>query len=233
MQSTEFDLDLDWRRDTKGYSLAPAETLPASRDPDLAKIQMFRDMPLGAGLDLPERITRAGGEFAPIRPTAEDPYLYLKFSQVKTAQELLAFINTYGFLTKHPFGDHDDDHDETVADALRWAQQMRDVIQSKADGALGRSSGTILDFKRLSASLVADRFTGQLKFQFKATNLLDALWFQLGKALLNNSINKCLQCGVPFPAGIGAGRRSDAKFCSDAHREAFKSRKRSQKDAQP
>ena len=61
--------------------------------------------------------------------------------------------------------------------------------------------------------------------------LLDALWLQLGQALtVSAKIRQCEHCGNWFEAGRGTGRRLDAKFCSDEHRIAFNSLKRSKEN---
>jgi hypothetical protein len=40
--------------------------------------------------------------------------------------------------------------------------------------------------------------------------------------------HECLKCGETFLSGAGTGRRLDAKFCSDAHRIAYNSFKRTE-----
>lgn len=37
---------------------------------------------------------------------------------------------------------------------------------------------------------------------------------------------KCRLCKIPFQAGIGTGRRYDAKFCSEQHKNEFHSGRR-------
>jgi len=47
------------------------------------------------------------------------------------------------------------------------------------------------------------------------------------KAASRAAIKQCLHCGVRFEAGRGAGRRADAKFCSEEHKIAYHSLARS------
>jgi len=71
--------------------------------------------------------------------------------------------------------------------------------------------------------LIADRTLGA-RFQIKPTSLMQALWFQLGEVLTSNvRLSTCLHCGQLFEAGVGTGRRADAKFCSDEHRTLYHS----------
>jgi hypothetical protein len=60
-------------------------------------------------------------------------------------------------------------------------------------------------------------------------SLLNALWFEAGEFLTRDAqVRECMYCGGWFETGPGIGRRADAKFCSDEHRIAFNSLKRSQ-----
>jgi hypothetical protein len=80
----------------------------------------------------------------------------------------------------------------------------------------------------LNVKVVWDPFAKVLKWEFRPATLLDALWLQLGQALTADvQFRKCEHCTEFFVAGRGTGRRLDAKFCSDEHRIAFNSFKRS------
>ena len=62
------------------------------------------------------------------------------------------------------------------------------------------------------------------RFQIMPTDLMQALWFQLGEVLASNiKLSSCLQCGKLFEVGVGSGRRADAKYCSDEHRTLYHS----------
>ncbi len=64
--------------------------------------------------------------------------------------------------------------------------------------------------------------------QMTVGDLLAALWVQVGQSIGSGAIiRRCQQCGELFEVGLGTGRRQDAKFCSDKHRIAFNSLKRS------
>jgi hypothetical protein len=57
--------------------------------------------------------------------------------------------------------------------------------------------------------------------------LLDGMWIQVAQKITSGvSIGACTHCGLWFAQGGRKGRRRDSKFCSDEHRIAFNSLKR-------
>jgi hypothetical protein len=73
-----------------------------------------------------------------------------------------------------------------------------------------------------------DPVTSTPLWRVRPSTLLDGLWLQFGQAVTRGSrIQTCAHCGAWFEAGRGTGRRLDSKFCSDEHRIAFNSLKRS------
>jgi hypothetical protein len=62
-----------------------------------------------------------------------------------------------------------------------------------------------------------------------ANSLMDGLWLQLAQKVSGEA--KFRTCELPscrqiFEVGSNSSRRADARFCSDAHRIEFNSRKR-------
>src|SRR5262249_4858922 len=83
---------------------------------------------------------------------------------------------------------------------------------------------------KLNAWLVPNPITGAWQLRLQPPTLLDAIWLQLGAALTSNAeLKQCEQCGTWFEAGVGTGRRADAKFCSDRCQVKHKSLHRNQK----
>ena len=176
----------------------------------------------------------------------EFPTLYLQFMKVQTPEALLDFVNKFGRLTKddpNPKAAMGDD----VRHVLRDAKTMSTVI-----GMVGDKKGNLPTWKggafkyeaagfqiqggvplpgRLNAWLAPDPVTGSWQLQLKPPNLLDAIWLQFGAAITSNAqVRLCAQCGNPFEAGVGTGRRADAKFCSDRCQVKHKSEQRSRKE---
>jgi hypothetical protein len=82
----------------------------------------------------------------------------------------------------------------------------------------------------LTASLAPDPATGAWQLQLQPPCLLDAIWLQFGQALTSNAVlRSCGNCGKWFEAGVGSGRRADAKYCSDQCRVEHKSLERTRK----
>jgi hypothetical protein len=83
---------------------------------------------------------------------------------------------------------------------------------------------------RVWTTLRWDPMTRAPVWMFFPSSLRDALWLQFGQAVTRgDQLRACLRCGDWFEAGVGTGRRADAKFCCDEHRKAFNSLKRSKR----
>jgi hypothetical protein len=216
--------DFTWQKDKSGYRLVKAKS--ASR-----------------GKSTAYRILPNGGERILIQPM-EKKDLYLLFSYVDSPEKLLAFVEQNGLLgnqeflkyRKHHFrGDWADGSrsvsSETVEgmpvdkyleqaalfhEALAQKKAGPEALAAylKSTGAPGASLGHL--------HLIPDKFSGA-RFKIVPTDLMQALWFQLGHVLASNvKMGTCLLCGQLFEAGAG-GRRADAKFCSDDHRVLYNS----------
>jgi hypothetical protein len=174
--------------------------------PKLWPGQPIRDIPVR---DVqPERIVgRGGGRTA--KRLSEYPMLYTAFANVRSYDQLLAFITEYGPLTNK----------NEIEKLLDAAKEMR--------AWLSREKSPLWSVAELKASLVRDRASGMAVISFSPTTLLDALWLQLAQALSGGTqFRRCEQCNIPFPVG-GKGRRLVARFCSAKCRIDFNSLKRS------
>jgi len=220
-----FSIDFEWRRDDAGYDYVPAAPgEPAASEMSPLYTMISESLPLPGK---PARIVRRGGNLVPYHPFEAVNGLYRIFASLGVTDEgLLDFVRRFGPLTE--FGNSDTgeeilfsrSHADAMKDLLSCSTEERGVYFSRF-GELG------LSWSRIDVALAFNSVTGKPQFKFKPPALVNALWLELGYALSSDaSLRNCLHCGEWFEAGPGAGRREDAKFCSDAHRIAFNSRKR-------
>jgi hypothetical protein len=169
-------------------------------------------------------------DYQPCRPLDSSDLLFKIFANVATTpQGVLDFVQRYGPLTHQGWSAA---HGDPVNVIMFNADHMRQVLRSWAGekrppnlpiGPLQTPPSSSLD-----AMIVWDHVAKSLKWELRPKTFLDALWLQLGQALTAGAqIRQCEHCGDWFEAGRGTGRRLDAKFCSDEHRIAFNSLKRS------
>jgi hypothetical protein len=227
---TVFSIDFEWWRDDAGYDYVPAapDAPHGSAEDFLADLL---PLSLGGEPSRRDRIVRRGGELVPYRPFENTGgMLHRIFAALGNSVEgLLEFYTRFGPLTQEGL---DQNCGEDIRLARSSASAMRDVVSgSPQDRAqyFARFGDKGLAWSRIDVALAFNPVTGKPQFRLTPPMLLNALWLELGQALSSDaSIRNCLHCGGWFEAGPGTGRREDAKFCSDAHRIAFNSRKRSQ-----
>ena len=211
-------IELDWPRDPKGYRLA--ET----------------------GYPKELRIARNGKEksLPSFQPLASTDSLFEIFANIATSPEgALDFVQRYGPLTWDGW-----DSGDQVYLVTSQAERMREILRAwagkKKHLRMPRRSPKSFGLpirvhpedtgpsSSLEARVVWDPFGKTLKWELRPRTLLDGLWLQLEQALTSGvQIQQCEHCGSWFEAGRGTGRRLDSKFCSDEHRIAFNSLKRS------
>jgi hypothetical protein len=210
-----FSIGLDWQRDAKGYRRA-----------DMGRYG--------------QSIVRNGGEWIPTQPLIKGEMLYAEYAGIKNAEQLLNFINRYGFLKSAftrsggsfdpvTFKFKDDGYEgELVDEHLENARLVRLIM--KVENA-GRKSLPVKDSIALNDilegevqgefSLAPDRDRG-FRFVFQATSLMNAIWIQLAQRASGGiKLQTCRHCGVSFEVGAGTGKRADSDFCKTAHRVAF------------
>jgi hypothetical protein len=220
----DFLNDFEWHRDSKGYRLErlfpPWKGMPLLR----------YEKPL-AGYDPSAKpiwvVQRNGGKLLSYRPLAEVDTLYSVFASIKTRDDVLHFIEKFGSLTE---GGAELGCGDSVPIILEQAEMFRDWLSAQRGNRkrfVSRINKSLTPINEgLTASLVADA-QGEVHVRLTPLDLLGALWLQLAlKVAGKETIRACLHCGHWFEAGAGSGRRLDAKFCSDAHRIEFNSRKR-------
>ena len=158
------------------------------------------------------------------------PDLYLIFANTcTTANGVVNFVNQYGPVTQR--GD-DIYRCDNVKKVIHQAILMREIWKRSAGGQQWPKGwakpGRITAFSSIDATIVWEPVSRLPRWYLHPKFLLDALWLQLGQALTRRALfRQCEHCGKWFEAGLGTGRRADAKFCSEEHKISFHSHKRS------
>jgi hypothetical protein len=104
----DFFIDFEWYRDADGFKLAPWKSL------------IYAGRPLNRSGDC---IVANGGKRIPYRPLDQFDALYPVFADLKTPNDLLRFINTFGPLTSIASG-----WGEDVSFSLNQARLFRELL---------------------------------------------------------------------------------------------------------
>jgi hypothetical protein len=221
-------INFEWQRDAAGYRLVPDEK-PSKPEDTL----VFH--PLGNRVvseEKPLRLMRLGGKLISYRPLDSFEMLFKIFANdVRTPRDVLDFAEKFGSLTVEGI---EKEVGEPVYGTVVHAEAMREFLgYAGGDGRLLERGidSQISALGEVDVALVLDPTTTKPKLQFSPSSLRDALWLQFGQSLSGDAgVRQCQHCGAWFETGAGTGRRRDAKFCSDKHRIAFNSLKRSKGD---
>jgi hypothetical protein len=198
-------IDFAWWRDPKGYRLVDS-TGPAC---------VMRNGPSGTEV--------------PCHPLNGEEFRIFART-VHTARDVLDFVQRFGPLT---WDGSDPTKGDLVALVTMNAHSMRQRLDemSRDHSREPDGPGSLSPFIGLRVVVMWDSETRTPRWAFNPNTLLDALWLQFGQAITRGAqIRSCQHCGAWFEAGLGTGRRADAKFCSDGHRIAFNSLKRRKGD---
>lgn len=197
-------IDFAWTRDPKGYRLVWT----------------------------PQRaIVRNGPNRSEVlcRPLTGDEYrIFVHIAH--SPDGALEFVERFGPLT---WGGWDSRHGDSLDIVMMNARTMRELLDVTCEGRspLAEEPGAMSPTSTLHAAVLWDPAIKAIRWSLRPNTLLDALWLQFGQELSRGAkIRACQHCGAFFEAGVGTGRRADAKFCSDEHRVAFNSLKRSKGD---
>jgi hypothetical protein len=196
------NIQLDWLKDPKGYHLD----------------------------EMRQRVVRNGGRGDKLvlsRPLDSSQTLFRIFANEATTPEgVLDFVQRYGPLTTYG-----NDQGDRVGEVIRRAEIMRDTLKWMSAQPRRQMVGEETFFGPgvpLFAWLDWDRRSNSPVWRFRPDTLIDGLWLQFAQSVTRGvHIRSCAHCGDLFETGLGTGRRLDAKFCSDEHRIAFNSLKRS------
>ena len=206
--------DFEWYRDSKGYCL--------SSDPPLKSLGEREDHRV---------IVAKGGhsELISHRPFAGGGDLCTTFASVKTAEQLLRFVNDHGpltarFLPRSPPNDLAAKMQkllsagESVDVGLGNAKMFDELLRLKAQGNTRKLASHFESNKHPSnrsrnlmgrVELVGDSGVG-LRLKVCPPDLLGALWYQLALKLSRATLRTCPVCDKVIEVGAGTGRRADA-----------------------
>jgi len=202
-------IQLDWWKDPKGYRLAE---IPHGRLKSLRVVV---------------RNGHPHDDLEPCRPLDSTDTLFLIFARTATTAEgVLEFVRKFGPLTA--LGHLVEGDGDVVGEVIYNAARMRDTLKwlsAQPRQAIKDYFGRGVNF---NAWLEWDPVAKGPTWQFQPRTLYDGLWLQFAQAMTRRvHIQTCMHCADLFETGLGTGRRLDAKFCSDEHRIAFNSFKRS------
>jgi hypothetical protein len=222
---TQLLVNFEWWRDAAGYRLVP-DTTP----PDPGDAVVFHPHGIRVVSEIkPLRLVRLGGGLIPYHPIDHFETLYRIFAnEVRTPKDVLAFAQKFGSLTVDGL---DMKVGEPAYNTVVHAEGMREFLGFASGDKQLLTRGIEAQMNALGhidVAIVLDAETTRPKLRLSPSSLLDALWLQFAQALAGgSSLRQCQLCGGWFETGDGTGRRRDAKFCSNEHRIAFNSLKRS------
>jgi hypothetical protein len=174
------------------------------------------------------RIVAKGVCMEAYSPLDEFPDLYERFGKVRSQQDVVKFVRTFGPLTEDGLNGGEGDNIVKILALARCmaAGDLHVGFLQRADGLPDPWGGDLVEQAlRLKAKLTLEH--DGLHLQVEPTNLLDALWFQFADALHQGHTNRCRQCKKLFATGPAARRRRGAEFCSFECKTKFHSLKRS------
>jgi hypothetical protein len=218
--------DFEWHRDKKGYRL--------SLDPPFKSLRMREGHRI--------IVAKSGhSELISHRPFAGGGDLCTAFASVKTADDLLRFVNNHGPLTTDFLPPSSPNAElaakmrkllsagESVDAGLENAKMFGDLLRLKSQGNPRKLASyfesdkpAYFSFRNLigRVELVGDPDKG-LRLKICPPHFLGALWYQLGLKLSQVTLRTCRLCQSVFEVGVGTGRRADAQFCCRGHKVDF------------
>jgi hypothetical protein len=204
-------IEFDWMRDPKGYRLV-----------ETGRPKMLRVVRNGKG--------NSPKDFESCRPLSSTDWLFKIFANTATTPAgVLDFVQRFGSLTWDGWDTKiGDDVSLVISNAEHMHQLLRYSAGNQKRLYLPPNPHQASRVSSIDAQVIWDPANRTPKWELRPKTLLDALWLQFGQAVTAGArIRQCEHCGDWFEAGRGTGRRLDSKFCSDEHRIAFNSLKRS------
>jgi hypothetical protein len=219
-----FEIDFEWAVDQAGYDWVSGGPLDPNEENSL--IGQLQSLVAGRPLR-PDCIVPRGGKLQTVRPFRV-PGLHRYFAANATTPEgLLRFVSQFGPMTADGNRECGEEALIGICAAETMSKLLADYASSPAD-CFARFGEGGLAWSRIDVRLAFNPITRRPQYIFTPPTLVNALWLELGQAVTSDAQwRQCVHCGGWFEAGPGTGRRADARFCSDEHRIAFNSQKRS------
>ncbi len=223
--------DFQWFRNSKGYRLVPGRSVvPADERNDESRVDWI--IPNGEIADETQH-----------RPFARGGDLCAAFASVRSADQLLRFVNGHGPLTHRGNSGHNMlgielfPAGEPVTIGLSEARNLRELMKLQA---LGDSKKTALYFDRIiglgsyghetagRVEILPDLERG-IRLKLTPQTLLGAMWYQLALKFSESIFRMCPVCHRVFGVGRGTTLRADARFCCNEHKVQFFNQRRTKR----
>lgn len=170
-------------------------------------------------------IRRKGGAMESYSPDKEAPMLYRDFMALgqNSENEVLAFINKYGFLGTSHGGSNDER--ETMAGIMQCHFELMIFDSYVKNGADDKEKAkTFNGFAPAHMELKLKESHGKLVLQAAPSSLVSWIWLRIAQEAVGDITERnCLRerCQKAFYIGKGQGTKRK-KFCSDHCRAMFK-----------
>jgi hypothetical protein len=197
----------DWVVDQHGYELVKRE----SHEPH-GTTAMHELMAQGGWI-----IRSKGGPPHGYRPLEDRQGMFRQFASLKKDPDaIMEFVNEFGLLGVGA----DEEHMETWQAAIEY---MEPIVRLIDDGTL--KEATYLFNARTHPQMsmrINNPALKRARLQVTPTNLLGAMWLQLGGEITHGTKFKtCKTCPTWFPVGPGTNNRVTREYCSNRCRTAW------------
>jgi hypothetical protein len=223
-------IEFQWTRCVDGYELRAPEPLSAKSKKFIKRRGLVSIDPYPGSLWIRE----ASDRFEPTRPLSVPLFKVFADWKPRTAEGMRRFCDAYGALD-FPGGGLGSGSLGPGSGSLKQADWMLHVQRTLQRALMLLESGDPAELSKrlasghagLCAPRLARREDGSLTLTLVPDTLLSAMWLQLAlHAASDAELLSCERCAMPFAVGTGTGRRTTAKYCSNACKvAAFKARK--------
>lgn len=222
-------IHFEWSRCMDGYDLytsQPRRWVPHSAMPRKKAATASRTKSFTSTVG----IRAKSGRFERYRPLAVDSTLFQRFADLPgTPKGMLQFAHVFGLPGGNGATVRSGNVISTaIASVIAEHESLRNALRLHQRGDNHELLRQLNARECRVTNLVWSDSSGHLDYHLEPSNLIDAIWLQLGlHAMSGATILKCLRCGQPIRVGPGTRRRNTAKYCSNACKvAAFKARQK-------
>jgi hypothetical protein len=226
----EIEIDFEWPV-AAGYGLR--EEAPRKQRPKAERLStILGDFIEAEGTSL--FVVAKRPQVRMTRPLDRFPGLYKALAKVGSPDDVLDFVTKFGPLVLPPGNDGltAPSHKQSVQSVIQFADDLRTFlryVEGERSALPSLMDREHLRLAPMEAALVIDPISGAPRMRFVPKSLVGAIWIQLGQILAGGArVRSCAHCGNWFEHGPTTTRRLDSRFCSDEHRIASNSLRRSQ-----